>query len=238
MKFYTNHGEQQAVPNLIGMDLIEAQELIASQGLRIEAEDSSYFEGATPGSILTQSPDHEYLSPDSAGMTQRMVKSNRKIYVSIASYLPPKVEMPDMVGKSKRIALDLLKTTGFRIEGLEYVPDRVCTDCVIKQLYKGKEIEPGTKIYKGESITLILGRKDASYVSTPKLSGYTYEEAKNILNRLSLNMGEVLGGCEGCKNELDTLSAYVLKQYPELGGSLNTGEQVDVYLTQDASLIK
>ena len=238
MSSYTSHGQEQPVPDLIGMDLRAADQLASDQGLRLVPEDSSYVEGAKPGSIISQNPDFEYMPVDSSGVQERMVKKNRKIYVTIASYLPPMVEIPDLVGKSKRIALDLLDITGIKVEAMEYVPDNVCTDCVLKQLYKGKKLEPGTKLYKGESITLILGKKNASYVSIPKITGYTYKEAQNILNRVSLNMGTILGGCDGCESALDTAQAYVLRQSPDIGGSLNVGGTLDVYLTLDPTLIE
>ncbi len=238
MKSYTSHGQEQPVPELIGMDFYAADRLMNEQGLRLIPEDSSYVEGAVPGSIIHQNPDFEYMPIDSSGVKQRMVKKNRKVYVTVASYLPPQVEIPDLVGKSKRIALDLLEITGIKVEAMEYVPDNVCTDCVLKQLYKGKKIEPGTKLFKGESITLILGKRDASYVNVPKITGYTYKEAQNILNRVSLNMGVVLGGCDGCVSYLDTAQAYVLRQTPDIGGSLNVGGTLDVYLTRDPSLVE
>lgn len=238
MSSYTSHGQEQPVPHLIGMDLHAADLLTSDQGLRLIPEDSSYVEGAKPGSIISQNPGFEYMPVDSSGVQQRMVKKNRKIYVTIASYLPPKVEIPNLVGKSKRIALDLLNITGIRVEAMEYVPDNVCTDCVLKQLYKGKKLKPGTKLYKGESITLVLGKKNASYVSVPKITGYTYKEAQNILNRVSLNMGTILGGCDDCTSAMDTAQAYILRQSPDIGGSLNVGGILDVYLTLDPSLIQ
>lgn len=235
---YTEHDKTQEVPELRGMDLKDAVRLASDQGLRVQAEDSSYVEGSIPGSVLTQNPEPEYMAIDSSGAVKRMVKNNRKIYVTIASYLPPKVEVPNLVGKSKRIALDILKVAGIKVEAMEYVPDRVCTDCVLKQQYNGKEIKVGTKIYRGESITLVLGKKDANYVSIPKIEGYTYLEAQNILNRQSLNMGTILSGCEDCKNELDTANAFVLTQRPDIGGSIDVGGSINVILTTDRSQLK
>lgn len=237
MRLYTGHGEVQPIPDLIGMELNDAHKLVEQESLRLVIEDSAYVEDALPGSIISQNPSHGYMKSDSSGIQARMVKENRKIYVTLASYLPPKVEIPDMVGKSKRIALNLLDITGIKVESMEYVPDNVCTDCVLKQLYKGKEIEPGTRIYRGEGITLVLGKKNAGYVSIPKISGFKYSEAKTILNRVSLNIGQITGGCEDCASERDTSNAFILKQYPDFGSSVGVGTSIDVYLTQDASLI-
>ncbi|NND93799.1 MAG: PASTA domain-containing protein, partial [Flavobacteriales bacterium] len=134
-------------------------------------------------------------------------------------------------------ALNLLEITGIMVVNIEYVPDNVCTDCVLKQLYQGKEIEPGTRLYKGEGITLVLGKKNAELVSIPKISGFKYSEAKNILNRVSLNLGKVLGGCENCATPQDTANSFILKQYPDFGSSVDVGTAVDVYLTQDANML-
>jgi len=237
MRFYTSHGDVQPVPDLTGMHLDEAQQVADEQGLRLEVDDETYVKNAEPGSIITQNPSHAFMESDSSGFKPRMVKENRKIYVTIASSTPPKVEIPDLVGKSKRIALNLLQITGIEIESIEYVPDNVCTDCVLKQLYKGKEIEAGTRIYKGEQITLVLGKKNSRYVSIPKINGFKYGEAKTILNRVSLNIGQVTGGCEGCLSARDTSEAYILKQFPDFGGSVNVGTEIDVYLTRDPSLL-
>jgi len=159
MSSYTQHGQEQPVPDLVGMELPDAKELIAEQNLRIVVEDSTWLPDAKPGLILAQLPTAEYMPSDSTGMKSRMVKENRKIYVTMASYLPPQIEFPDLIGKSKRIALSLLEISGIKVEAVEYVPDNVCTDCVLKQLYKGKEIVPGTRIFKGESVTLVLGKR-------------------------------------------------------------------------------
>ncbi|NNC84242.1 MAG: PASTA domain-containing protein [Flavobacteriales bacterium] len=237
MRFYTSHGETRPIPDLVGMHIDDAAQMVDEQGLRITVEDEAYIEDALPGSVISQNPSPTYMLPDSSGVEPRMVKENRRIYVTIASKNAPQVEFPDLKGKSKRIALSLLEITGIEIETIDYVPDRVCTDCVLKVLYKGKEIEPGTKLRKGDQVTLVLGKKNSQYVSIPKISGYTYDEAQTILNRVSLNLGRVVGGCHDCASERDTLSAFVLKQFPDFGNSVEMGTEVDVHLTTDERLL-
>ena len=237
MSSYTNHGEQQMVPDLTGMTLGEAKTLLDDQDLRYEVEDSLYVPDAVPGTIQAQSPEATLLDPKSGETMARMVKENRLIYLTVASSLPPKVELPDLVGMSKRSAINLLSIIGIEIDQIEYVPDEVCTDCVLKQTYKGANLKPGTRLFKGEKVSLVLGKQNTTYVSVPKIEGFTMGDAKNILNRVSLNMGIILGGCDDCLSSSDTLSAFILRQEPGFGNSVNTGTGVDVYLTRDASLL-
>ena len=238
MSNYTEHGDTQPVPDLVNMDVSEAQRLIEQENLRLEVEDSVFVEDAVPGTVVSQNPPATYLDPKDSTVQLNMVKSQRKVYVSIASYLPPKVEVPDLVGKSKRSALNLLEIIGLRVGQMRYEPDQVCTDCVLEQLYDGQPIAPGTRLFKGESIVLVLGRKDAQYVSIPKIEGFTYAEAQNILNRVSLNLGGVIGGCDECETKRDTMESFVLRQLPAWGSSTSLGTPIEVHLTQDPSLLE
>ena len=235
MYSYTNHGEHQPVPDLTSMTLDQARAVLEEQNLRFRIEDSVYVADAVPGSIQAQSPEAMLLDPKSGESIARLVKQNRLIYLTVASSLPPKVELPDLVGMSKRSAINVLAIIGIEIDQIEYVPDEVCTDCVLKQTYKGVTIKAGTRLFKGEKISLVLGKQTAQYVSVPNIEGYTFGDAKNILNRVSLNMGSILGGCENCVTSSDTLSMFIQRQEPGLGNSVNTGTGIDVYLSRDAS---
>ncbi|MDA0972848.1 MAG: PASTA domain-containing protein [Bacteroidetes bacterium] len=238
MASYTDHGDLQVVPDLTGMDFEASKALLEKQGLRCKVEDSLYVPEAVPGSIISQSPEHFTKDLETGEARERMVKTNRVVYCTIASYLPPKVEMPDLVGMSKRAAINILGIIGIEIQDMEYVPDEVCTDCVLKQTYNGAVLKPGTKLYKGEKVSLVLGKQSAQYVSVPDIKGYSYADAKTILNRVSLNMGAVYGGCEDCYSRTDTMNAFILRQDPEERGNLSIGGEVSVYLTTDRSLIE
>jgi len=237
MSSYTNHGEVQAVPELSGMTVAEAKALLKDQDLRFKVEDSLYVEDAIPGTIQAQAPEAKVLDPKTGEMVAQMVKENRLIYLTVASELPPRVELPDLVGMSKRSAMNLLATIGIEVAELSYVPDEVCTDCVLRQTYHGASIKAGTWLFKGEKISLVLGKQTAQYISVPKIEGFSYADAKNILERLSLIMGTVTGGCESCTSSADTMSSFILRQEPAYGNSVNIGLGVDVYLTRDASLL-
>jgi beta-lactam-binding protein with PASTA domain len=235
LKSYTNHGHSVDVPDLTGLTMDETVEVIKEAGLRYKLEDPVYMPDKKLGTIVSQNPPSTYIDPEDGDEKTRKVKANRQIYLTFNRDSPPLVEMPDLVEKhSQRSAEMILKMIGIEVE--KVITERSkFENLVMKQLYKGKELEPGTKLPKGEKITLVVGKRNTAQVSVPKIVGYTYKEAKNILSKVSLNIGDITGGCSGCATGQDTLNAYILKQSPELGGYLAKGQDVRVKLTQDKS---
>jgi beta-lactam-binding protein with PASTA domain len=143
------------------------------------------------------------------------------------------VVMPDLAGKSRRIAVPMLEISGLELEALTYRPDESCTDCVLDQLYLGKPIAPGRQIRKGEKVTLVLGQRSNQLTSVPRLLGISYQDAYALLNAYSLNMGEVLS-CQGCETAEDTTNAFVINQIPLPHEDASLGSFVDLYLSTDS----
>ncbi len=140
----TNHGEQIEVPQLVGKSLAEAEALLEEKDLSYVILDSTWDETKPKGYVLSQLPE-----------AKEYVKDGRSIYITINSNTAPKVEMPDLVNQSVRQATSVLEALGLNI-ATTYRND-ICTDCVLEQLYNGKNISAGTKVRKGDTITLVLG---------------------------------------------------------------------------------
>jgi beta-lactam-binding protein with PASTA domain len=68
----------------------------------------------------------------------------------------------------------------------------------------------------------------------PRLTGLRFDEAAELLNSQSLNMGVVLA-CAGCINSVDTAGAFVTNQSPARGSEVNLGSFIDVFLSTDSS---
>ena len=224
---YTKHGQSIEVPNVKGLQIKEMAELLKDKGLNYLVIDSVYNNKQKKGAVVGQVPDAKSL-----------VKEGRKIYITVNSMLPETVRMPDLIGKSKRIAIPLLEISGLKLEKTQYKQDATCNDCVLEQLINGKPIEKGTKVVKGDKVTLTLGQLNLTSTSLPDLYGKTFEEAKNILIANTLNIGS-LSGCDDCETEEDSAGAFIYKQIPEYfnGKTLRTGSTVDLYLTTDEDLI-
>lgn len=220
---YTRHGDSVQVPDLSGFEIDKLSSVLDERHLTYEITDSIYSDEQPRGSVIQQNP-----------LPGKTVKRDRAIYLTVNSLLPETVIMPDLSGKSRRIAIPMLEISGLELEQLSYKPDESCTGCVLDQLYNGKSIAPGTQIRKGEKITLVLGQRSNELTKVPRLLGLTYEDAYSLLNAYSLNMGTVLS-CEGCETAEDTSGAFVINQLPAGRENAGLGSFVDLYLSTDSS---
>jgi len=159
LRSYTMHGNTVSVPNLEAMTVDEAISALDAAELRHKINDSIYSEELPPGAVISQNPKPTVIDPNTGVESERQVKRNRKIYLTVNKKVPPLVEMPDLVEKhSKRSALTILEMIGLEAE-VKYERSRY-NNLVMKQLYKGQELKAGTKLRKGDKITLVVGKNN------------------------------------------------------------------------------
>jgi len=144
---YTRHGTEQPTPDFLGMN---AQELLDKDGVSkdyiIVVSDYLFSRNSVPGTVLKQDPH-----------VGEMVKKGRKVYLTVASDIPPKVTMPQLQDVSLRQAEIMLKAIGLELGPVILKPSPY-GNAVLEQLYKGRVIAPGTEISAGETITLVVGK--------------------------------------------------------------------------------
>ncbi|HNQ67177.1 MAG TPA: PASTA domain-containing protein [Bacteroidales bacterium] len=227
LKSYTRHGDSVTVPNLIGMQTEDAIALIEESDFNYVIVDTVFDNKYDKGAIVEQNP-----------IPESLVKEGRKIYLKVNSNQDEMISMPQLTGFTLRQVTSMMETYGLVIGNLRYIPD-IAVNVVIKQIYKGKEIEPGEKIKKGSSIDLILGLGISDKTTTvPSLIGMTYREASNALLDLFLNTGAV-NYDNTVKTKNDSLKAKVYRQSPQYStiNEVNLGYNVDIWLTKDESLL-
>jgi eukaryotic-like serine/threonine-protein kinase len=213
---YTHHGESITVPDLRGLTAERLERFVEDKHLRYKVVDSIFQVGKQPGTVLEQDP-----APDSK------VKENRTIYLTVNSSKPPKVKMPNLVDVSLRQAEAILETYGLVLGNTIYKPD-LAKNAVLSQQYKGRGIAPGTELYKGSTIDLVLGDGlGISVVKVPGLVGLSKAEAMFVLRGSALNIGTITFD-DAVRNKD---AAKVYKQSPEAGsGTLKQGEAIDIWL--------
>lgn len=195
----TRHGKSRTVPNVIGKGLDEAKSILRSRGFEIEIQDSIYIDTTAKGIVLKQIPEGDAL-----------VKINRKVYLTVTRYVPPEVEMPNLIGFSFRNAELQLKNMGLRVGDTIFRPD-FAKNAVLEQHFHGAPIAPGTKINQGSEIDLILGNGlGETEFAVPDLIGMKFENAKNLLQANGLNFLVVLPD----PGVTDTLNAFIYWQNP------------------------
>lgn len=217
LSFYTHHGEGMPVPKLKGLSVERAVELLESQGLRYQINDSVYLIDKEPGIVVEQDPD-----------PNTNVKANRTIYLIITRDAP-NIKFPDIGGKAFLEVRSILNNYQLKVGDTSYVSD-VARDVIISSSFGGNTITRGQQVPKGSRIDLVLGDgMGASEVDIPNLLGLNLNEARLSLLGSSLMLGNVI--YEGMV--IDSVNAKVIKQFPALSDTLNKvtiGTQIDVTL--------
>ena len=142
---YTRHGESFVVPEVKGVKLAEAEDLIRAQRLNVEIVDFIYTEGVAHNIVLDQIP---------AGGAH--VKKGRTIYLTVNTAEIPKIKIPDVIDNSSmRQAAAQLKASSFKLTEPELVPGE--QDWVYGIKYRGRLLLLGDSVPKGASLTLCVG---------------------------------------------------------------------------------
>lgn len=182
LSVFTRHGQKHKVPNFSGMTVAEAERAAKELELDLEVIDSIYVPTAAKGVILEQ-----YPKPDN------VVKSKRRIFLTVNTFSPKMVPMPYVAGFSLRQAKNKLIGAGFTIEKLIYVDD-IATNNVIEQQYNGKIISQNSDI-NGEVSTGVVLKVGLNPVDpdpvVPGIVGLSVEQAKNRLWEYGFNVGDV-----------------------------------------------
>lgn len=227
LRFYTRHNQSQPTPDLAGLLLEDAMQVIADNHLRIEVSDSVYIFNRKPGSVISQNP-----------LPGTKVKKNRRVFVTINAKNPIKLEIPNLVGYTLRQAKAILEQEGFEVGTLSFRPDLGLNN-VLEQRYMGKTAEPGTLIPKGSKIDLVLGQgMHGERTGIPLLIGLKLNDAVSRIIEASLNVGKIRFD-ETISTQKDSLDARVYSQYPAFmeNASLSFGTRVDIWLTLNQSRI-
>ncbi len=223
---YTNHGQEIVVPDLSGMTPLEAKQLLAKQTLKCEVIDSVFMKGKSLGAIVEQTP-----SPGDK------IKADRTVYLIVNSSSIRKVILPDVHEFSLRQAEAMINSVGLKVDSVVYVPNEY-KDLVQYVKQNKLEVQPGTRIPEGSSVTLYVGRGLANetleVVSFRKLNE---EQALLKAHSAFLNIGKVIYDVQP-KDDADKAQYFVYKQVPATGSSVNVGGSVDIYLSKDPSVLE
>ena len=222
LRVTTQHSISVEVPDMVGMQLSDAETLAAKDKLDLFVTDSVFVKAFAKGSVYAQNP--------KAG---NKVKRGRKIYLTVNAKKEKQAVVPSLIGLSLRQAKVELTTRGLKLGRLTYVDD-MATNLVLAQLRKGEEIEPGTSVDVGSVIDLRLGLNRADgYTTVPDFGRMQYQRALSYIQDNSFNIGKVYFD-SSVKTAEDTLAAMVYRQSPLAGTEdVVLGSSVTLYLTVD-----
>ena len=222
LKWCTNHGDTITIPAVTRMPFDKAVQFLEDRGFEVEIQDSVYVDTLPPLTVTKQFPEADAV-----------VKSNRTVYLTLNSAVPPSIEMPKLTGLSFRSAEVSLRQYGLRLEDTTYRID-FAKNQVLDQLYNGDPIKPGTRIQMGSNITLVLGTGAGAFeFPVPDLCGLSYDEAKVVLEQAHIIEGVVMTD----PDVTDAATAFVYWQDPprfNQEGKVNRirqGQVIDIKLS-------
>lgn len=234
LSWYTLHGESIEVPNMVNMNLADAEKLLETRKLSFEVIDSICKGTANGGLIREQNP-----------KPGQRVKESRKIYLIVTKHdkCTVKIYYDQLIGRSRKQVIRFLERSNLSVGTLTYRPGEKAENTVVEASVNGVPLfveadprkgeqkpEEGRPVPQGAIVDLVLLEdKDASPKRVPDLICDTYGAAEFAIKGSQFNLGQVhLSG-----TIVDTLNAWVWKQDPGARAKAGMGSGVNVWLTAE-----
>lgn len=154
LRISTHHNEKIAVPNLSKLSLDKVEEKLEEMDLRYEILDSANYNPSFP----------KYSVIDQIPKPGKFVKEDRKLYLTLNPSGYRKIEVPDVLGRTRRQVEPTLLALGFKIGKISYRPH--ISDNVLEMRFKGEKLTPGTSLQKTSVIDLIVGDESLNRIQT------------------------------------------------------------------------
>jgi len=212
MPAYVNHGSRLTVPNVEGMPVAGARQVLAGASLVAVEAGVRPEPGQPVGTVVDQNP--------SAGA---VVKEGRRVYLTLSGG-EVLVNVPALRGRSLRDAKFALERQGLKVGEVRLATsDTYPQNTIIEQaLPEDRRVPRGTLI----GLTVSQGRS-TSEATVPVLEGKTLAEAQRLLEGAGLAIGTVSRQVSS-----DILPNTVIEQVPAAGTTLPRGRRVDVIVVQ------
>ena len=193
------------VPNVVGRDESEAEEMIQDANLTVVHGEAQYSDDVDEGEVISSSPE--------AGTE---VDEGTEVTIVVSLGAQP-ATVPELRGKQASAAESALSDAGLNGSSSEEYSDDVPEGQVISQ-----SIDPGEKVDKGTTVSYVVSRgPETKYVTVPGLGGYTEDQARQRLENAGLKVGTV---SEAYSNTVG--AGYVIDQTASPGSSVEEGTSV------------
>ena len=214
LEYHTNHGKEVPVPNVVDMPIHQAVKVLEDMGLTVEVDSFKYEPKYKPFQVLQIYP--------SAGSR---VKEGRAIMLKVNHKTWAKVEVPDILDKYKGLAYSRLELVGLKVGDTIYEPN-IQKDAVIRMLFEGREVRPGTLLPKFSVVDLVIGSGPIRNIAVPNLVGLSVREAREIIRKHRFEIG-LIKFDDGEDEE-----AIIYYQDPDRGAFRDQGMQIDIWASR------
>lgn len=212
LEIHTNHGKEIAVPNVMNKSVHDAIKILDDSGLEYEVDSFKYDPKYRPFQVL-----QIYPSPGSR------VKDGRTIIMKVNPRTYAQVSVPDILDRYKGLAFRQLEQVGLKIGDTIFEPS-IQRDAVIRMMYNGATLKPGSLLPRFTTIDLVIGAGPKRNIAVPNLVGLTVQEAKAIIAQNLFEFGLVEHE-DGGTDESD----IVYYQDPAPYDVRDQGMQIDIW---------
>lgn len=214
IKVVARQGKEYELPDMRGVAL---EELKADNPLRLKYViiDSVYDADQEGGIVVQQDP-----KPGT------MVKTKRKVYVTVTTYAPSDVVLPELSNMTVRSAVSALEAGGLRCGRLRFV-DSPYRNVILECTCKGKMVYAGEKMSQGDVVDLTVGLGETQTgTRVPFVIGQIPAKARRGILSASMNVGQ-----EHYDGVTDRSSAVCYRLEPDYTGVTRypLGTYVDIW---------
>lgn len=210
LPYYTRHNSQVEVPEVVELNVAQADSVLAASGFKLVVEREQYDWNYPEGMVIDQNPE-----------AYAITKKGRRVYVTVS--IGEKLAlMPNLMGKSARDATFTAQAAGliltdesFGYEYSNYYPAGVVM---------AQSIPPGTKLKKDTPIhvSVSLGTLPNEF-RVPEVVGQSLDRAQKIILTSGLEVGKIAYVFRS-----DLLPNTVISQIPNAGEKTDQGQLIDL----------
>ncbi|MFC6267331.1 PASTA domain-containing protein [Frigoriflavimonas asaccharolytica] len=215
LEYHTKHGEETPVPNVVNLTMQKAIKQLDDAGLAYDIDSGNYNPAYRPFQVLDIFP-----KPGAR------VKNGRSIYLKVnpRSYAP--VQVPDILDTYKGLAFRQLESVGLKVGDTIFEPS-IQKDAVIRMMFNGNTLKPGTLLKRFSTIDLVIGSGPLRNIGVPNLVGMTVAQAKAMIANNLFETGLIEH--EDGKEDANDIIYY---QDPAGGSIRDQGMQIDLWASK------
>lgn len=214
MPLYTQQGRTTRVPDVLGLNLENAKDVLTKAGLTPREAETRIDKQYPIGTVAVQNP-----------VAGSEVKFDRGVYLTISGG-EPLVKVPTLRGKSLRDARFTLERTALTLGNVIYqvsaeFPENTIIDQAVSE---GTMVKNGSKI----DVTVSQGRLSNRF-PIPNITLKSLTEAEKILTQIGFKIGTIT-----YQVSTDLLPNTVLDQSPKGGELVSLDQPVNLVVAQQA----
>ena len=211
MPWYVKHSNLVKVPNVTGMNFLDAKKVLEQSGLDVKQGDIRYDESKPIGLVMDQAP-----------AVDEMVKNGRRVYLTVCGG-EQLMEVPRLVGKTERDARFSLVQRNLLVgEIVRKFTTEQPEDFVISQV-----IQPGSKVKRGTKVDLIVSNGQLlGSIIVPDVVGKKLADAKKLIEDKKLRVGKIT------YQSSDLPVGQVIDQYPKKDKSAKDNTPIDLFIAK------